>query len=280
MWHHLVSFLYQVWHNFLHSLGTTFLGWATPIVDSLLSIGFALYFISRREGREAMLRHWKQNAVITLKVGAAVTAVIYGTLLAYTVIQTVYDDHEYLVARAKQLQQYAENNKQLDEKLKQARFEAQHWQDTYERMSRGETRPDRVLSSEESNKLYEELSRVAKDRRNRDYVRLDFGSVQDREASHLATQLLQIFREAHWTVTHVVLKKMSEVSPGKPIPEDIQFVYAAPAGVIIWSDQPNHLGTFLTWSFKEAGIDATLNPSPPPQSFKGTLVWVAYKQFP
>lgn len=277
MWPHFIGLLLRALHNFLGLLGTTALGWAAPLLDSFLSIGFALYFILRREGREAMLSHWRQNAAVTLKVVIMVTLVIYLPLFGYSVIRTVYDDHESLVTRVQALRHYAETKDQLEEQVKQSRSEARHWQDAYQRMARGETHPDRILSSEETNTLYENFKRISKDSRNKDYLKLDFGSVQDREASRLAVQLFQVFTEAHWNVKW---RKVPPTAPGKPLPKDFEFIYVAPAGVSIWTEQPSNKGQFLMWSLKDAGLDVTVNPSPAPPSFKGTLVWVGYKQIP
>ncbi len=277
MWPHFVSLLLRALHNFLGLLGTTALGWAAPLLDSLFTIGLTLFFIQRREGRVAMLAHWKQNATVTLKVMFKVTLVIYLPLLSYSVIRTVYDDHESLVSHVRELRRYAENQKQQEEQLRQLRSETRHWQDAYQRMARGETHPDRILSSEESNTLYEKLREISKNPRNKEFVKVDFGSVQDREASRLAVQLSQIFREAHWNVTW---KSLPATAPGKPIPKEFEFIYLAPAGVSVWTEQPNDKGTFLMWSVKDAGLDVTVNPSPIPPSFKGTLVWVGYKQIP
>ena len=281
MWPHFVSLLLRALHNFLGLLGTTALGWAAPLLGSLLTIGLTLYFIQRREGRVAMLGHWKQNAVVTLKLMFIVTLVIYFPLLSYSVIRTVYDDHESLVSHVRELRHYAENQKQQEEQLTQLRSETRHWQDAYQRMARGETHPDRILSSEESNALYEKLREISKNPRNKefanDFVKVEFGSVQDREASHLAFQLSQIFREAHW---NVAWKSLPATAPGRPIPKESEFIYLAPAGVTIWTERPNDKGTFLMWSLKDAGLDVSVNPGPIPLSFKGTLVWVGYKQIP
>jgi cell division protein FtsB len=265
MWPHFVSLLFRVLHNFLASLGTTALGWAILLVDSFLSIGVVLYFIWRREGRAAMISHWKKNAAVTLMAVVVVNLIIYGTLLVFSAIRTVFDDHESLVAQVKELRHYAENKNQLEEQVKQSRSEARHWQDAYQRMARGETHPDRILSSEETNSLYEKLREISKNPRNKefakDFVKVNFGSVQDREASRLAVQLFQIFREAHWNVTW---KSLPATAPGRPIPKEFESIYLAPAGVSIWTEQPNDKGTFLMWSLKDAGLDVIVNPSPIP----------------
>jgi hypothetical protein len=224
-----------------------------------------------------MVSHWKQNATVTLKVVSVVTFLIYGPLLVFSLVQTVYDDHESLATQVKELHHYAENKNQLGDQLRQLRSETRHWQDAYQRVSRGETHPDRILSSEETNTLFEELRRISKDVRNKDYVKLDFGSVQDREASHLAVQLFRTLKEAHWNCTW---KAFPTIPPGKEIPKELQFIYMAPAGVTIWTDQPNNMGMFLMWALKDVGLDATVNPGPTPPGFKGTLVWVGYKQIP
>ena len=98
---------------------------------------------------------------------------------------------------------------------------------------------------------------------------------QDREASRLAFQLSQVLREARWSITW---KSLPQIPPGKPIPKEFEFLYSAPVGISIWTDRPNDKGMFLQWIMKDVGLDASVNPMPPPLDLKDTLIWVGYKQ--
>jgi hypothetical protein len=79
-------------------LGTTTLGFIAPLVVSVISIAVTLYYILRQQGKEAMLKHWREDAVIALRVTAIVTVLVYGPILFYEgLIKTVYTDHQNLV---------------------------------------------------------------------------------------------------------------------------------------------------------------------------------------
>ncbi len=182
--------------------------------------------------------------------------------------RTIYADHQDLVKRVGDLQEYAKNKQNFDDQLRDAQSETKYWRNAYQALSRGDIHPDRNLNSEETNQLYEELRRVSNDPRNKDYIKWELGSVQDREATALGYQLLQVFNEAHWKI-----KPISKL--GKEFNQN-----SIPIGITIWADDPGR-GNMMVSTLKAAGLkDTYANPYPIPQGFKGAIIWVGYKQWP
>src|SRR2546426_7474699 len=100
MWTHFVSLVWRSWESFRNSLGTTSLGFIAPLIVSLISIVTTLYYILRQHGRDAMLRRWKEDAAIALRVTAVVTVFVYGPIFIYQgVVKTIYEDHRSLVGK-------------------------------------------------------------------------------------------------------------------------------------------------------------------------------------
>src|SRR2546425_5042311 len=195
-------------------MGTTFLAVAV-LVAPFLGRLLPAYRAGRWGGVKKALRS-----------ASLYTATVWAALFLIGMARFIYKGHIDLLAANTKLsadlqkvkdKERAGDDQQLREQLKRAHSEAQHWHDAYLRISRGETRPDRILNSEEANTLYEELRRISKDARNKDFIKLDFGVVQDREASHLAIQLFKIFKEAHWNVT------WKKIPAGKQWPKEFEF---------------------------------------------------------
>jgi hypothetical protein len=116
---HFVNLLTHSWNAFRESLGTTTLGFVAPLVVSVFSIVVTLYYVLRQHGREAMLKRWKEDAVIALRVTAIVTVLVYGPILFYEgLIKTVYDDHARLVTENVRC---AKENKSLDDEIEAKR---------------------------------------------------------------------------------------------------------------------------------------------------------------
>jgi hypothetical protein len=271
-WHqHLLRFLSRAWQNFLMHIGSTEPGFISPIIVSVLSIIGTILCIRYLQGRDAMLKHWWENAAITALMTFAFLAVVYGPQVIWELAKTSYNDHQTLANEIGGLQAYASDKKKFDDKLRQALSEVERWHNAYSGLSRGDIHPDRVLNSEESNKLFEALRQSSKDPRNKDWVTVEMGSVQDREAMHLGSQLWGIFHEAHWTI-----------KPRKKLGKEFENLYPLLLGVTILTDnQDQSRGTWLGWQLKDAGLaDTYINPNPIPPTFKGTVVWIGYKQYP
>jgi len=119
MWtRHLFSLLHRMWTAFHESLGATTLGFVAPLVVSIISIAVTLYYILRQQGRDAMLKHWKENAGIALRVTVIVSALVYGPIFIYESAKTVYEDHQSLV---KQRDDLAQSNINLALELRRKR---------------------------------------------------------------------------------------------------------------------------------------------------------------
>jgi hypothetical protein len=115
MWHHFVNLMGHSWDSFLRAMGTTGLGFITPVLVFALTIIVTLFVIYFREGRDAMRQHWKETAAITATVTLGVMLLVYGPILFWNVVKTTYDDHESLVEKNKEL---LDKNKELAAKNK------------------------------------------------------------------------------------------------------------------------------------------------------------------
>ena len=94
MFPHFVNLFNASWQSFRNSLGTTTLGFVAPLVVSILSIVVTLYFVLRQQGREAMLKRWREDAWIALRVTFIVTVLVYGPIWFWKgLVETVYNDH-------------------------------------------------------------------------------------------------------------------------------------------------------------------------------------------
>ncbi len=94
---HLYNLLSRTWLNFLHYLGTTGAGFITPILVALGTVVGTLAVIGYLHGRQAMLKHWWENAAITAVVTIAVLLIVYGPIFGNELTETVYQDHENFV---------------------------------------------------------------------------------------------------------------------------------------------------------------------------------------
>jgi len=94
---HLYNLLSRTWLNFLRYLGTTGAGFITPILVALCTVVGTLAVIGYLHGRQAMLKHWWENAAITAVVTTAVLLIVYGPIFGSELAETVYEDHENLV---------------------------------------------------------------------------------------------------------------------------------------------------------------------------------------
>lgn len=104
MWQHFLNFIEHSWQSFRSSLGTTSLGFIAPLAVSILSIAITLFIVLRKQGKEAMLKRWKEDAAIALRVTLIVALGVYGPIFLYEgLIKTVYEDHQSLLQANKKL---------------------------------------------------------------------------------------------------------------------------------------------------------------------------------
>lgn len=278
MWTHFVNLIHRSANSFFTSLGTNKLGWFIEnVVLFLGTVAVTLVVVRIIRGRAAMTSHARENVLIGLIVYVIVSVGLWGLLFSRSLVQTTFYDHQLLAAKVVELRREnrqllsASEVPQLQSQLKQAQADAQRWQDSYQRIASGELVPDRILNSQQTAALYDDLTRLAKDSRNRDFISVEIGAAPcGGEPSHLAFQIYQSFRNAHWSVKF------------RPVLGDsLQSSYNSRflTGITIWSDQPNNKGIFITSALKDAGLAATVNPVPLPQGFRGTLIWIEPKQF-
>jgi len=123
-WHqHLLRFFCRSWTNFLVRVGSTGPGFLSPILVSVLSIVGTILCIGHLQGKEAMLKHWWENAAITALVTLVVLLVVYGPQFIWTMTKTVYEDHQRFVADNGQLRAEHNPNDDLKEEIKRQREE-------------------------------------------------------------------------------------------------------------------------------------------------------------
>jgi hypothetical protein len=100
---HASHLFLRSWSNFLTHVGTTEAGFLSPIIVSILSVIGTLVCIRFLQGKEAMLKHWWENAAITALITLVVLLVVYGPQLGWQFAQTIYEDHQSLVERNREL---------------------------------------------------------------------------------------------------------------------------------------------------------------------------------
>lgn len=191
---------------------------------------------------------------------------------AYQRYKPVADDNHNLQIQLSQLEDYKKSKDQYDHDLAWAKIEVKHWQDAYTELSHGDIHPDRIMTKEQTNILFEALDRIKKDEKNKEYVKnVAIGSVCDGgEPYNLAGQLLSTFHEAHWPV-------MWRNKLGKEFDLGSRYGFQQ-IRVTILSDDRNK-AQFIAMMLGSAGIevnDFTWVRELPPK-FKGTVIWVGYK---
>jgi hypothetical protein len=132
MWPHCVSLLYRSWESFLHAMGTTGLGFFTPVLVFITTVVLTLTIIGLRQGKAAMKAHWKQTAALTTCATLAVMVIVYGPIFSWNFIKTIYDDHAGLVSANAQL---AAVNRDYVGKSKEAESENNKLERTIEQLS-------------------------------------------------------------------------------------------------------------------------------------------------
>ncbi|HEV1995207.1 MAG TPA: hypothetical protein VGR03_12835 [Candidatus Acidoferrum sp.] len=276
MWPHFVNLLCRSWNALLNSLGTTTLSVVvfSVLVPLITNVVFATVHLFRQRKRSVgvslgmQVKRALQENWLPTAISAGLLVAVWVILFSARVVSTTYDDHQSLVKGIGDLQGYARDKQKFDSELRQAHSDAEVWHNAYSGLLHGDIHPDRVLNSENSSKLFEALKLVSKNPKNKEFVTVEMGGVQDREAISLRNQFWKIFNEARWIV--------------KPRPKLGKEFEACPTftlGVTIWSENPQR-GMYLVLLLKDAGVESNVNPCPMPQGVKGTIVWVGYKQWP
>lgn len=106
MWPHFVKFFHSVNRWFFGSLGTTPLGWFVEnIVLFLATLVVTLIVVRLFRGKAAMTAHVKENVLIGSIVYVVVFVSLWGFLYTRSLIHAIYDDHESLVHKVKEVHQ-------------------------------------------------------------------------------------------------------------------------------------------------------------------------------
>lgn len=169
------------------------MGFTLMLLDSFASIGVSLFRILRREGVAAMREHWKQTAWITLQTVFWVTMVLYGPVAIYSVIRSVYNDHQALVSTIDQLQRgIPAKDKEIASLQK--------------RLTGTCYMPDRHLSREQRDAEHDALRQVA-DKYN--HPRLVIGIFRgDTESLRFFGEVWTLFRDAGFHVPQQPLERL------------------------------------------------------------------------
>jgi hypothetical protein len=271
-WHdHLLRFTAACYVAFLGLEGSSSHGFFSPIAVSVFTILASIVVIRYMHGVAAMQTRLWEDTIIALTALIVFTTLVYGPQFAWEVVRTVHDDHNRLVARVQHLQNYGKDEKQLHDDLDAAQAKANRWLDAYNRISKGETVPDRILSKEDTERLHDSLEEYKKASKDRRYstVRIAPAFYGDLESTQLAQNLLKVFQGAHWDATW-------EMAHAKGMANLIMI--SRPTNIIIYTDDPNNEAYWIMHMLSGIGLLATISNGVP-DGFKGTLVCVGYKTF-
>jgi hypothetical protein len=129
MWlHHLVNLLASVLSIFVESIGTTWLGLWLGVAFGLATILASMWHIRRKHGRDAMVKHWEENAKIALRVSIVCASIVYLPIFLWSVGKAVYEDHRYLVGYTKIQKENARRDVTIfDEERKESEKQIGDW---------------------------------------------------------------------------------------------------------------------------------------------------------
>ena len=94
---HALNLLDRSWQTFTQDLGTTTLGFVTPLLVFGLIITVTLFLLFRKQGGAAV-RGYVRAAVATAVVSVAAFGIVYGSIFVKSVVKTIYTDHQNLVS--------------------------------------------------------------------------------------------------------------------------------------------------------------------------------------
>lgn len=244
---------------------------------------------------QTSLPHWRSDMRKLwndIGKGATVTVIVWSGLFVFCIFEAAKNDHQTQSKVASGLRDEntrltAENShlanndtgaqiKTAEDEARSERDNARRWREAYEGVSHGELHPDRHLDREDQRKLREDLERIAKDPRNKDYIKLDFGMNTNPETQQIGWQIYMIFREAHWNVP-----PKAKTDFPKEVRDQMQSDGGAnyASGIFVFTDTPER-GRYLGMILKSCcGLQSIVNPRGIPQNFKGTMLWIGNKQF-
>lgn len=214
--------------------------WAAYLISGIIFLFNSVwhFFDLRFPWRERLREVWKSKKKDIFR--SSVILAIFWTILFSASFVTVLNedrtslnswrgDNQQLKGKARDLQRQLDDNCKEDKRsLQQAEQEAQaerddarHWREAYEGISRGDLHPDRHLDSEDQRRLREQLRIIAKDPRNKDYVKLDFGIVP-RSKLHIwagnSTRYFGMFTGIYRSLALTFLKSYKQKSKLTAVP--------------------------------------------------------------
>jgi hypothetical protein len=279
---HFLRLLYRSLVSFTNFKGTTPWGFfSSDLVQPVLLLVFFVVLLRTSHGEDAVKIHLRKDGIIGLKAIVLLVVFYYCPIFLWKGARIVWEDHRSSVtqngelkARLAGLQGFATEKQQLEDQVRAAKADAERWQSDYTNLSHGDIHPDRFLNNEQTNQLFVALERIAKDPRNKDYIRNLFVACDcGGEPCQLARQILKAFQEAHWQATGMSVEKLKQITSR-------QFM---PTGLVLFSDDGNK-GGFLSFILKDAGValgpDEYFVKLPPDPKIKTvrTVIWIGAKQ--
>jgi hypothetical protein len=134
--------------------------------------------------------------------------------------------------------------------------------------------PDRILTDQQGDHLYQKLKEFASDPKYADLISVTIAPYanQDLESAHVTYQLTRIFQDAHWKVLRQTQSPIQLVGSAQ---------HQIPIGIWILTSRDQNYGYFLWSALKEVGLDSQVRPkSDLPTDFAGTIIWIGYKEAP
>jgi hypothetical protein len=132
--------------------------------------------------------------------------------------------------------------------------------------------PDRILTDQQADHLYQELKEFASDPNHADLISITVApyAYQDLESAHVTYQLSRIFQYAHWKVLR---------QAQSPIKLEGSAQHQIPIGIWILTSRDQNYGYFLWSALKEVGLDSSVRPkSDVPADFVGKRLDSGYRQ--
>ena len=116
MWAHFIGLLARSWQSFRISLGTTRLGFIALLVVAGVSILVTLLVLVQHEG-EATSKRRRGEITVAVCVVVVVALLVFVPIFLYQgIVKTMYNEHQELVTRVKELQnKNQEKDKQMQE---------------------------------------------------------------------------------------------------------------------------------------------------------------------
>ncbi len=98
MWSHAISLAHRSWDAFITAIGSTTLGFTAPFVVPIIGFLLVLLVAFTRQGRKGVGEHIKRTLTIAAFVGLTGGLIVYGSIFGWSVIKTIFVDHQAIVS--------------------------------------------------------------------------------------------------------------------------------------------------------------------------------------